>query len=251
MGTGLVRTGPANANNGDVKTNDVATIAAATEESGTTPPLTHEHTFATRPLPSAPPAETDDTPAGLPMPESVRLALAEAWVDPERVLLTVPTDVSLDGHPACEWIVACDDRILVVSEPKDGIAVVERSLSWTEVLEIRSVGGVGGGLLQAREGEDWVDLARYSNALARRLHRVARCSNEPAGPSAEAPSPARTATSMTARLPRSIHLDAGPADCDWRSRPIRVRAASTAVGSWNGCGPCLCHGRAARSPSRV
>ncbi|MFM8578600.1 MAG: ABC transporter transmembrane domain-containing protein, partial [Planctomycetaceae bacterium] len=157
-----------------MKTNDVATIAAATEESGTTPPLTLDHTFASRPLPSAPPAETDDTPAGLPMPESVRLALAEAWVDPERVLLTVPTDVSLDGRPTCEWIVACDDRILVVSEPKHGIAVVELSLSWTELLEIRSVGGVGGGLLQAREGEDWVDIARYSNALARRLHRVAR-----------------------------------------------------------------------------
>jgi ATP-binding cassette subfamily B protein len=147
------------------------------EDTETTPSTTSEHTFDRGRSPSAGRADPVEPPAGLPLPASVRDTLDDNWIDPGRVLLAVPGDVSLEGRPVREWIVACDDRLLVVAEPLPGAGPargIERSLRWEEVDEIRSVGGVGGGMLQAREGEDWVDLVRYSNALARRFHRVAR-----------------------------------------------------------------------------
>jgi hypothetical protein len=42
------------------------------------------------------------------------------------------------------------------------------------VEEVRTTAGVGGGTLQVRIDGDWVDLVRYSNAMATRFHKVAR-----------------------------------------------------------------------------
>jgi len=45
---------------------------------------------------------------------------------------------------------------------------------WEGIDQVRTSAGVGGGTLQVREGGDWVDLVRYSNAMATRFHKVSR-----------------------------------------------------------------------------
>jgi hypothetical protein len=49
-----------------------------------------------------------------------------------------------------------------------------RTVSSAKIDRIRAAAGIGGGMLQARVGGDWVDLVRYSNARASRFHKLAR-----------------------------------------------------------------------------
>ena len=85
------------------------------------------------------------------------------------ILLAVDTDVSLDGLPAAERLVVTAADLTVFA----GRAAVRR-LAWDEVEQVRTVAGVGGGMLQARADGDWVDLVRFSNACATRFHKISR-----------------------------------------------------------------------------
>ncbi|MFM8436444.1 MAG: ABC transporter transmembrane domain-containing protein, partial [Planctomycetia bacterium] len=93
---------------------------------------------------------------------------------PARTCLEIDTDVSLDGRPTPEWLVATADELRVTA---GGQAL--RRVSRDEVEEVRTTAGVGGGTLQVRVDGDWVDLLRYSNAMATRFHKVARALEQP------------------------------------------------------------------------
>jgi ATP-binding cassette subfamily B protein len=117
--------------------------------------------------PPAPPPSAAGPPPGVPEPVVARLAAA--GLDPRPVLLVVDTDVALDGSPATEWLVVTPAHLAVT----DGQATL-RSVPWREITKVRTTAGLGGGTLQIRCDEAWIDLLRYSNALAARFHRVSR-----------------------------------------------------------------------------
>jgi ATP-binding cassette subfamily B protein len=119
-------------------------------------------TVATLSPPAAGPAQR---------PEPAAAADAAAW-------FSLDTDVALGGEPTREWLVASPTGLTVAArEIPRGAAVPAgaiRHVPWTELDRVRTAAGIGGGMLQVRVGGDWVDLVRYSNALATRFHKVAR-----------------------------------------------------------------------------
>ncbi|MFM7250336.1 MAG: DUF1854 domain-containing protein [Planctomycetaceae bacterium] len=120
-----------------------------------------------------------------PLPAPVRAALGAAGLNHRPVLVAVDTDVSLDGEPGREWLFVTPDHLSVVAERPlpaaaaaaapagDGGAVL-RVVPWRDVAQVRTSAGVGGGMLQVKAEGDWVDLVRFSNALATRFHKVSR-----------------------------------------------------------------------------
>ena len=84
-------------------------------------------------------------------------------------LLAIDTDVALDGAPARERLVVTRDRIAALA---DGIVL--RAVDWPTVAEVRTTAGLGGGTLQVKAEGAWIDVVRYSNALANRFHKIAR-----------------------------------------------------------------------------
>ena len=109
----------------------------------------------------APPTPSLDDPAS---------PLAAAWA-------SIDTDVSLDGSPGREWLVISAAGLAASAAQVDSDsppAAMIRQVEWPTIERVRTTAGVGGGMLQARVGGDWVDLVRYSNALATRFHKVAR-----------------------------------------------------------------------------
>jgi len=85
------------------------------------------------------------------------------------VFLAIDTDVSLAGDPRPEWLVVTHDHLSAADEGR-----VLRTVAWADVQQVRTVSGVGVGSLQVRSGAAWIDLVRYSNALATRFHKVSR-----------------------------------------------------------------------------
>ena len=153
------------------------------------------------PLPGTPPRSVVTGP----LPATARDALDAAGLNHRPVLVAVDTDVSLDGEPRREWLFVTPDHLSVVTEsrePADAAAGgrVLRVVPWPDVAQVRTSAGVGGGMLQVKADGDWVDLVRYSNALATRFHKVSR------------------ALEQARDLPRTpdgtIDLDAGGAGAD-------------------------------------
>ena len=109
------------------------------------------------------------------MPQAVQTpshsGFAAAW-------FSLDTDVSLAGDPVREWLIVSPGGLAVAAREvaRGELVPVEliREIAWTEIDRIRTAAGIGGGMLQVRERGDWVDLIRYSNALASRFHKVAR-----------------------------------------------------------------------------
>jgi ATP-binding cassette subfamily B protein len=85
-------------------------------------------------------------------------------------LLSVDSDVALDGTPAGERLVVTRAGIAAESA-----GIVRRRVGWPAVSEVRTTAGLGGGTLQVKADGAWIDVVRYSNALATRFHKVARC----------------------------------------------------------------------------
>jgi ATP-binding cassette subfamily B protein len=125
------------------------------------------------------------------LPLAARAALDAAGLNHRPVLVSIDTDVSLDGEPRQEWLFVTPDHLSVVRdglspagegaslvppprEADDGSGKVLRFIPWTNVAQVRTSSGVGGGMLQVKTDGDWVDLLRYSNALATRFHKVSR-----------------------------------------------------------------------------
>jgi hypothetical protein len=116
--------------------------------------------------------EQDTPPAAAPPPAAERAAPAQP-----PVLLEIDTDVSLDGTPAQEWLVVTPHDLTVRGvglRPANAPSPPLRQIPWSEVDQLRTTAGVGGGTLQVKTDGDWVDLIRYSNAFATRFHKVSR-----------------------------------------------------------------------------
>ena len=127
-------------------------------------------------------------------PDAIRRRLDAAGLNHRPVLLSIDTDVALGGVPCREWLVVTSDH-LTVTDGADSL----RSLDWRGVERIRTTSGVGGGSLQVRTGGVWIDLVRYSNALANRFHKVSRVLE-------------KSRESLAAGLPCELEAIDGPLD---------------------------------------
>ncbi len=105
------------------------------------------------------------------IPAEVALRLDLAGLNHRPVLFSTSTDIALDGTPQRNWLVVTDERLSLVRDGHSPDVVV--SLRLKEIDAFRVCAGVGSGSLQARQGDVWVDVLRYSNSLHDRFHKVA------------------------------------------------------------------------------
>ncbi len=158
-----------------------------------------------------------------PSPDDPVAPFAGAWA-------AIDSDVSLDGTPARECLVISASGLAVCpTADHDSPPPVPpiRHVAWPDIERVRTTAGVGGGMLQTRVGGDWVDVIRYSNALATRFHKVAR---------AVEAARERAAADGTAIEP--IRFDAAPLD------PPRCRSCSLRLAtSEDSCPRCMQKGR--------
>ncbi len=112
------------------------------------------------------------------VPSLVRSCLDVAGLNHRPVLLTIDTDVTLDGKTQTEWLVVTQDHLSIVTDASNatgGDAQIQRVVPFEDVKKFRTCSGTGCGLLQAKlADEGWIDLLRYSNGLAGRFHKVSR-----------------------------------------------------------------------------
>ena len=102
------------------------------------------------------------------LPEEIRNLFTETeYTSP--ILLAVDTDISPSGETRRQWLVLLQSG-LAVADPSG----IELFLAWEDIHEVRTVAGVGSGLLQIRTDDNWFDVLRFSNALAPRFHKVSR-----------------------------------------------------------------------------
>lgn len=105
-------------------------------------------------------------------PEEIARLLRDYGIDPAELLLCTPTDIDLQGRYVNQWLAVTDEDLLVISdgaEPKIATAMRLREAS-----EFRAHNTIGSGLLQAKIGESYFDLLRYSNRCAFRFEKIAR-----------------------------------------------------------------------------
>ena len=163
-----------------------------------------------------------------PLPPAVRNVLDQAGLNHRPILLSIDTDVALDGRPSREWLVVTPDHLSVVPEPGSGQAAnaesatnALRSVPWEGIDQVRTSAGVGGGTLQVREGGDWVDLVRYSNAMATRFHKVSRALEQARDASPADGKPVTVLPGWSEGDPRSGPLD--PPRCSSCSLRLATR----------------------------
>ena len=105
-------------------------------------------------------------------PATVRGCLDSFGLNHRPILVSVDTDIALDGQPARQWLVVTPDHLSVITEGSSPELL--RSIPWSDVDSIRTVAGVGAGILQVKAAGDWIDLLRFSNSLATRFHKISR-----------------------------------------------------------------------------
>ncbi|MEO8271286.1 MAG: ABC transporter ATP-binding protein, partial [Aureliella sp.] len=110
------------------------------------------------------------------VPTALHGSLDAAGLNHRPVLLSIDTDIHLDGSPAPLWLIVTPDHLSVVQQdgPLGSEAAVERVIPWNKVEKFRTSSGTGSGLLQAKLEGGWIDVLRYSNRLAGRFHKVSR-----------------------------------------------------------------------------
>lgn len=110
------------------------------------------------------------------VPREIQGCLDEHELNHRPVLLSVDTDFNLEGRIETQWLVVTADHVNVVAEVSatQSKTSLLRSLTWESIQSTRSVAGVGSGLLQIKSGDQWIDVLRFSNALATRFHKVSR-----------------------------------------------------------------------------
>ena len=202
---------------------DAAQLRAASEKDTPIQPATQERGEHTPAVTAPPPASNVPPP-----PEQVRRSLDAAGLNHRPILLAIDTDVSLAGEPCREWLVVTHDHLSAADEGR-----VLRTVAWSEVEQVRTVAGVGGGSLQVRCGSAWTDLVRYSNSLATRFHKVSRVL-------------AKARDDLAAGLPVTLPAFDGPLD------PPRCPSCSLRLANpEDSCPRCLQKGQILRRVSRL
>ncbi len=106
------------------------------------------------------------------VPGGVKELLERHQLNGIPILLSETSDLSLEGVERRHWVVATRQNLAVVTDDPAEPALVGH-VPMERVEKFRSQGAVGSGFLQAYVEGGWVDLARYSNALAPRFHHLA------------------------------------------------------------------------------
>jgi ATP-binding cassette subfamily B protein len=106
-------------------------------------------------------------------PAPVAERLRRLGMDPGALRLSVQADLDPDGGYGRAWLCVGADRLAVVAE-EGASARTGPTFPVSTPAAYRTQQGVGGGLLQARLDDIWVDLLRYSNRRAARFEKAAR-----------------------------------------------------------------------------
>jgi ATP-binding cassette, subfamily B, bacterial len=106
-----------------------------------------------------------------------------------KIVLRQRTDISLDGQPQTQWLIATSSQLMVALERHNAEAslnaaetleevepyvAVLRRIELADVESLRTTAGTGSGLLQARIDNNWVNVVRFSNSLADTFHHTGR-----------------------------------------------------------------------------
>ncbi len=105
------------------------------------------------------------------VPCEVKELLENQQLNGVPVLLSTTCDLSLTGDLRSHWIVATRENLAVVADGAEPTLVTH--LPIRQVEKFRTHGAIGSGFLQAYVDEAWVDVARYSNALSTKFHKLA------------------------------------------------------------------------------
>ena len=105
-------------------------------------------------------------------PREIVAALVQLDVDADDLILSICSDINLLGRYEPQWLVATDAAVWVFDQSKPDKPA--QSVTLEEVEEFRTVAAVGSGILQAKVGEIWLDLIRYSNRQKYYFSRAAK-----------------------------------------------------------------------------
>lgn len=105
-------------------------------------------------------------------PAPVLEQLKRHGIEPERLVLSVHSDINLMGQYDRQWLMATRQGVWVYDEAKPDSPLL--TLPFAEAKEFRTTAVVGSGLLQAKEDGVWLDLLRYSNRQKYPFGRVAK-----------------------------------------------------------------------------
>lgn len=129
------------------------------------------------------------------LPQNVGSLFDNAGLHHRPLLLAIDTDVTLEGIPQRQWLIATRDYLTVVAEQPENMTQRIAALAgrpseksslpvcdirrmgnwnWDAIQAVRTMAGVGSGTLQLQIAEIWIDILRFSNALADRFHKVSR-----------------------------------------------------------------------------
>jgi ATP-binding cassette subfamily B protein len=105
------------------------------------------------------------------VPFKVKSLLENHDLNGVPVLLSTTSDLSLTGDARPHWVVATHENLAVVADGPELRLVSHVPLA--RVQKFRAHGAIGSGFLQAYVDDAWVDMARFSNTLAARFHKLA------------------------------------------------------------------------------
>jgi len=111
----------------------------------------------------------------LSLPEEIEARAQEWLAADEAIQVAVAADVLPDGQFGASWLLMTDHRILVLDvlgddasgpRPSGQGLELRLDLPLDEVKQVEVHQSVGGGVLQARRGEERVELVRFSRSLS-------------------------------------------------------------------------------------
>jgi ATP-binding cassette subfamily B protein len=105
------------------------------------------------------------------VPCEVKELLEKQELNGVPVLLSAASDLSLNGEVRSHWVVATRENLAVVADGAEPTLV--NHLPIRRIEKFRAHGAVGSGFLQAYVDEAWVDVARFSNAMSSKFHKLA------------------------------------------------------------------------------
>lgn len=112
------------------------------------------------------------------LPQAVADCLNLHGLNHRPILLSAQSDLRDDGQRGSRWVVVTADHASIVEEagaPEgENSAKLQVAFPIPQIQSVRTVAGIGSGVLQVRTGDHWHDVVRFSSGLADRFHFVAR-----------------------------------------------------------------------------
>lgn len=108
------------------------------------------------------------------LPPALRTELEKSGIAVDSIWLCTDTDLNLSGSYETVYLVATAEDLFVIAAPSADYAKhIRRRLSRSEISEIRTRQGVGGGFLEATVDGIYFEVVAYSNARSDAFHKVA------------------------------------------------------------------------------